>query len=131
MKCVIALQSVSDIITNSSSEVFVVKDEYDGQELIDWDWIKRNEELEMIIYLAQLPEDDPLISKVLSNSRYGLLLPTEEDYIAILDKFKEEIQERIVDKKYWWADVEDYYDEYGEHHGGRDYLDYVWADYRH
>lgn len=56
-KSIIKIQSISDVITNSSSEVFVVKSEYDGDELIDWDWISNGGkwEINMICSVCDIP----------------------------------------------------------------------------
>lgn len=119
MKYVIALQSVSDIITNSSSEVFVVKDKCDGDELIDWDWINNGGkwETKMICDVCHIP--------------YPGLLFKEEEVDIFIEKYKDIIQKELIDNKYWWADIEDYYDEDWNYHSGCDYVDYIWYDYRH
>lgn len=114
------IKSITDVITNSSSEVFVVKDAYDGDELIDWNWINNGGkwETEMICDICHIP--------------YPGFLLKEEEVDIFIEKYKDVIQKELIDKEYWWADIEDYYDEdWNYHSGSEDLTHIVWSDYRH
>ncbi len=128
------VQSISDIITNSSSEVFVMNKDnaeyYDKLEdtndcitinLIDMDWVRDNyDEWEMICRICNLDINElssccnPYIDK--------------EIWDIFIDLHKKEIEEKLIGL--YWVDVEDHFhDSYDVCDSARS--DSLWSDYRH
>lgn len=123
---VLKIKSITDVITNSSSEVFVAYD--DDGELITWDWLKENEEFDMLMCITGISKDN-LVARQYLEHRYK---PDSKDYwLKILQEFREQIEEKIIKEKLYWHDVEDFYDDDWNYYSGSDYLNYIWTDYRH
>lgn len=135
------IQSFTDIITNSSSTVFVMSefnaDYYDKLEhtegcidvaKINMDWLKNNVyEAEMVCSL--LNKD---ISEITDwhDSKYGgwWNTPDQEAWEAFLELHKEEIEHVFEDL--YWVEIEDHFEgAYEVTECAHD--DAEWSDYRH
>lgn len=135
------IQSFTDVITNSSSTVFVMHESnakyYDNLEDTDgcisieritMDWLRSNAyEAEMVCDL--LNKD---ISEITDwhDSKYSgwWNTPDQETWEAFLELHKEEIE--TVFKNLYWVDIEDHFaDAYEITEQARD--DAEWSDYRH
>lgn len=117
------IKSFTDVITNSSSEVFVCRDipdiklnEYITCYKITWSWLRDNRYysyvIEMIIKLAELPSDDELINSFKETIEYGdftevLYEPKDSQFNKFIDKFKKEIQKKIIDRELYLLKIED------------------------
>ena len=139
MKLIInKIKSISDVITNSSSEVFVMcksdAEYYDNLENtngcvditeITWDSLRDwyqgwSNELEMICDVCDIDKYD-----VINTATCDL---TEEDWNAFLDLYHDVIQEKLIGM--YWVDIEDHFEdaiEVSDEARG----DSIWNDYRH
>lgn len=109
MKAIVKVKNITNVITNSSSEVFIA--ENDGDDLMDWDWMRSQEGRELfdrIIEIAELPMSDSLIDRLYN----GLMCPTVEEVEEIFEKYKDKIQEKVIDRKLYWTEIPE--DENGE-----------------
>lgn len=133
------IQSFSDVITNSSSSVFVMNQtdaNYYGDlahaegcidvELITLDWLyDRIYEFEMVCDMLKV---DP--STITSrHPKYGYWEdPDPESWHAFLESHKEQIKE--VFKDLYWVEIEDHFE--GAWEVTEDaYDDAIWSDSRH
>lgn len=135
------IQSFTDVITNSSSTVFVMHESnakyYDNLEDTDgcisiepitMDWLRSNSyEAEMVCDL--LNKD---ISKITDwhDSKYGgwWNTPDQETWETFLELNREEIE--TVFENLYWVDIEDHFvDAYEVTEQAHD--DAEWSDYRH
>ena len=135
------IQSFTDIITNSSSTVFVMSefyaDYYDGLEhtegcidveKIDMDWLKNNVyEFQMVCNLLDI---DPSEITVWGKHKYwqGWETPNQEMWETFIELHKDQIEE--VFKDLYWVDIEDHFEDaldVTEEASG----DAIWSDYRH
>lgn len=129
------VQSISDIITNSSSEVFVMNENnakyYDKLEdtndcisisLINMDWVRYNyDEWEMICKVCNLDINE-------LSSYYRSLYTDQETWDVFIDLHKKEIEEKLIGL--YWVDIEDHFpDSYDVCDSARS--DSLWTDYRH
>lgn len=135
------IQSFTDVITNSSSTVFVMAEPdaiyYDKLEntqdcicirKIDMDWLKNNVfEFEMVCYLLNV---DPSEITVREETKYwqGWETPDEEIWKTFLEQHKDKIEE--VFKDLYWVDIEDHFENAWEV-TEEAYVDAIWSDYRH
>lgn len=135
------IQSFTDVITNSSSTVFVMSESvanyYDKLEntydcitveKIDMDWLKDNGyEVEMVCTLLDI---DPSEVTVWSKYKYwqGWDTPNQETWETFLELYKDKIEE--VFKDLYWVDIEDHFENAWEvTEEAQD--DAIWSDYRH
>ena len=143
MKVITKIQSFSDVITNSSSEVFLMSksnaDYYKHLENtygciaideITWEWIENNiQEWEMVCDYLGL--DKELISTYheFKYSSYGWWeTPEQEDWLDFLSLNREKIEKDLVGLYY--VDIKDHFpDAYEVTDNARD--DALWSDSRH
>lgn len=135
------IQSFTDVITNSSSTVFVMSefyaDYYDKLEhtegcidvvKIDMDWMKNNVyEFEMVCNLLDI---DPSELTVWGKHKYwqGWETPDQEAWETFLELHKDKIEE--VFKDLYWVDIEDHFENaWDVTEEASD--DAIWSDYRH
>ena len=136
------IQSFTDVITNSSSTVFVMHEDdanyynrlentYDCVyiEPITKDWLINNpHEVEMV---CDVLEVDPKEITTYNEGYYGWgywETPNQDDWITFLDIYKDKISEAFKDL--YWVDIEDHFEdayEVTENALG----DCVWHDNRH
>lgn len=144
MKFITKIQSISDVITNSSSEVFLM-DKTSAEyyyhledtnncvsiQEITWDWLINDGlwEWKMICEYLNIDKDIPGIYHE-SQTRKGTGYwegPNEEDWITFLDIYADKI-EKIIGL--YFVDIEDHFeDAYTVIDNARD--DSYWSDYRH
>jgi hypothetical protein len=135
------IQSFTDVITNSSSTVFVMSefyaDYYDklentegciDVEKIDMDWLKNNVyEFEMVCDLLDI---DPSEVTVWGKHKYwqGWETPDQEMWETFLELHRNQIEE--VFKDLYWVDIEDHFENaWDVTEEASD--DAIWSDYRH
>lgn len=125
--------SISDVITNSSSEVFVMSTHnamyyknLEGTngcvrvEPIDWDWVIRNEECDAVCDLCHLD-----VTEVLSPGKW---YPDSDEWETFCNKHKKEIKDNIIGL--YWVDIEDHFEgAYDVTENARD--DSMWGESRH
>lgn len=128
MKKLVQIQSITDVITNSSSEVFImhqevastIKDEVEAgggycdlYEPLTMEYIERNapewDLWEMILVI--LGDNKGLVGDY---ERYGSLSwgwwrLDDEKWKTYFEKNKDRIQKEIVDKGYWIVEFEDHF----------------------
>lgn len=136
------IQSVSDIITNSSSEAFVMTKQdakyYEDVESdgcidvfpITMDWLAKDGrwEWEMVCSICDL--DPTEVQGEYHKDRYFSYYdgPDEETWETFLELHKDVIEERIKDL--YWVDIEDHFaDAASVTDSARS--DALWHDYRH
>lgn len=144
MGIITKIQSVSDLITNSSSEVFVMYkqdaeyyEDLEGTEgcvyttpiTMDWlhSWEGRNE-WEMVCSICNLDRIE--VQGEYHKGEYWSYYddPDEETWNAFLERHKDVIEERIKDL--YWVDIEDHFpDACDVNDSARS--DALWTDYRH
>ena len=145
MKVITKIQSFSDIITNSSSEVFLMRESdakyYDNLENtegcvrvseITWNWLLNEGLWEWEMVCEFLYIDKSTIGEYeecQTYSGYGWWDgPTEEDWNTFLDMYKELIDEKLIGL--YFVDIEDHFPEaYEVTENARH--DCLWTDYRH
>lgn len=145
MKLITKIQSVSDVITNSSSEVFLMNEasaEYyyhleDTQgcvsiQKITWDWLQNNGSWEWEMVCEYLDIDKNVIGEYHESQTwrgYGYWDgPEEEDWLTFLDIYKDKIEEKLIGL--YFVDIEDHFPNAHEvSDNARD--DSYWSDYRH
>ena len=137
------IQSFTDVITNSSSTVFVMNETcaeyYDGLshtegcvdiEPIDMNWLRMHPyEVEMVCDMLGV---DPSEITVLHKWEYGEYWedPDPEAWETFLLEYKDKIQEVFIDAKLYWVDIEDHFEGAWEvTESASD--DAEWIDYRH
>lgn len=147
--------SISDVITNSSSEVFVMPksdaayynnlEDTDGCiyiEAIDWNWIVNSHEYEPIIYLCNLDKSEvfTFIENQTAkrewwwdeeyNGKYGHWVePNQEDWKVFCELHKDAIMD-LVNKNLYFVSIEDHFeDAYDVIENARD--DAMWSENRH
>jgi hypothetical protein len=135
------IQSFTDVITNSSSTVFVMSefyaDYYDklentegciDVEKIDMDWLKNNVyEFKMVCDLLDI---DPSEVTVWGKHKYwqGWETPDQEMWETFLELHRDQIEE--VFKDLYWVDIEDHFENaWDVTEEASD--DAIWSDYRH
>lgn len=140
-KFITKIQSFTDIITNSSSTVFVMSEffanYYDKLEhtegcidvvKIDMDWLKNNVyEFEMVCSLLDI---DPSEITVWEKTKYwqGWETPNQETWETFLELHKDKIEEVFEDL--YWVDIEDHFENaWDVTEEASD--DAIWSDYRH
>lgn len=134
------IQSFTDVITNSSSTVFVMSEffadyydklEADGcidVEKINMDWLNGHvHEFEMVCHLLDVDLSE---LTVIRENKYwrGWETPDQDAWEAFLDLHKDKIEK--VFKDLYWVDIEDHFE------GAWDVTeeasdDAIWSDYRH
>lgn len=139
------IKSFSDVITNSSSEVFVMEksnaEYYDNLkdtgdciniEEINWDWVHSERgrwEWEMVCNVCGL--DEALIRGEYHASSWGggyYSDPSQEDWEEFCNMNKETIEKKLIGL--YWVDIEDHFaDACDVSEEARD--DSKWNDYRH
>lgn len=144
MKFITKIQSFSDIITNSSSEVFLMnktnaKYYYNLEntngcisiEEITWDWLENHSwEWEMICEYLDI--DKNIIGEYHESQiwkGYGYWSgPEEENWLTFLNIYKDKIEEKIIGL--YFVDIEDHFENaYEVTEEARD--DSYWSDSRH
>ena len=146
--------SVSDVITNSSSEVFVMAegtakyyDTLEGTddciyiEAIDWDWIVNGWEYDLVIDMCNLDRSEVFtFQENQTNKRnrwdeeykgkYGHWQePEKEDWKTFCELHKDTIME-LVNRNLYFVSIEDHFEgAYDVTEDARD--DALWTDYRH
>lgn len=146
--------SISDVITNSSSEVFVMSESnaayYDNLEntdgciyieAIDWNWIVNGYEHELVIDLCNLDKSEvyTFVENQTSehdwwdkeyNGKYGYWKePDQVDWKVFCELHKDAIMD-LVNKNLYFVSIEDHFeDAYDVTEDARD--DALWTDYRH
>lgn len=144
MKFITKIQSFSDVITNSSSEVFLMSEanaEYYHNlentngcisiEEITWNWLE-NHSWEWQMVCDYLDIDKSLVGEYHESQTwkgYGYWSgPEEEDWLTFLDIYKDKIEEKIIGL--YFVDIEDHFeDAYEVTEEARD--DSYWSDSRH
>lgn len=135
MKLINGIQSISDVITNSSSEVFLMRksdaEYYEGLENtggcvniqeITWDWIINDGLWEWEMICEYLDIDKSIIS------RYYKPDPSKEDWLTFIDIYKDKIEKELIGL--YFVDIEDHFeDAYIVTDNARS--DSLWCDYRH
>ena len=133
------IKSISDVITNSSSEVFVMcksaaKYYYNLEDTngciniheITWDDLRENwcrqwrYELEMICDICDININD-----IINTATCDM---TEDDWNAFLELYHDVIQDKLIGL--YWVDIEDHFEdaiEVSDEARG----DSIWSDYRH
>lgn len=145
MKIIGKIQSLSDVITNSSSEVFLMQEPeaeyYDNLEgtynciradKITWDWLLSTGLWEWEMVCEFLNIDKSIIGEYQESQSYpgsgwwnG---PVEEDWKAFLNMYKELIDEKLIGL--YFVDIEDHFPEACEVTENARH-DSLWTDYRH
>ena len=144
--------SISDVITNSSSEVFIMKKEdaeyyrrFENEcisiEPISYNWILTGDEYEAIIDLCNLdksevhtfvenPTGEHIWYDELYNGKWGSWYdPSKEDWEAFCERHKEEIME-LVNQDLYFVDIEDHFEDAWEIiESAED--DAIWYENRH
>lgn len=145
------ISSITDVITNSSSEVFVMCEEnadaYANIEgasdcirvkEITWSWIENNGdyEFETIAEICGL-DLTPLISskffKIQKDddnwyNNYWHGYPDKEDWLVFIDMNRKAIEENLIGK--YWVDIEDHFENaYEVTESARH--DSIWSESRH
>ena len=137
------IKSFSDVITNSSNEVFVMDkccaDGYKGIcdecidiDEIDWDWVcseKGHWEWEMVCDVCGI---DPAVirGEAHTDKYWGTYYddPSMEDWEVFCEEYKDVINEKLVGL--YWVDIEDHFADACEvSEDARS--DSKWSDYRH
>lgn len=132
------IKNITDVITNSSSEVFVMNEDnalyYDRLEgtlncisikKINWDWIEDEGyyEQSMIINMCNIKVTD---EERLNQDNWGNF--DREYWEIFIENHKNEIEKKLIGK--YWVDIEDHFeDAYEVTENARD--DSEWNDYRH
>lgn len=123
------IKSISDVITNSSSEVFVMcksAAKYYYNLEITWDDLRENwcrrwcYELEMICDICDININD-----IINTATCDM---TEDDWNAFLELYHDVIQDKLIGL--YWVDIEDHFEdaiEVSDEARG----DSIWSDYRH
>lgn len=123
--------SISDVITNSSSEVFVLQypltlDSEDensciSNKKIDWDFILDEDEYNMVVDICNLDKSEvfTFVENQTNKSNYWDITyngklghwedPNQEDWITFCELHKKEIQE-LVDNDLYFVEIEDHFD---------------------
>lgn len=136
------IQSFTDVITNSSSSVFVMREEdaeyYSGtvpdgcfgMSPITIDWIRQcPEEAEMICDLLDVDMETVTTWHEYKNSWGGYWeTPHQEVWDSFVELHKEKIEE--VFEGLWWVDIEDHFEDALEV-TREAYGDSVWSESRH
>lgn len=146
--------SISDVITNSSSEVFVMTEGnakyYDNLENtdgcisiepIDFDWILHGWEHELVIDMCELDKSEVFTfvenqtdkdhwwDDFYNGKRGHWTEPSREDWETFCELHKDEIM-KLVDKNLYFVDIEDHFaDACDVTENARG--DALWTDYRH
>ncbi len=132
------IKNITDVITNSSSEVFVMNEDnalyYDrledtldciSIEEINWDWIENQG------YYEQSMVIDMCVSKLtdeerLNQDKWGDF--DRDDWEVFIEEHRTDIEKNLIGK--YWVDIEDHFeDAYEVTENARD--DSEWNDYRH
>lgn len=144
MKFITKIQSFSDVITNSSSEVFLMSEanaEYYHNlentngcisiEKITWNWLE-NHSWEWQMVCDYLDIDKSLVGEYHESQTwkgYGYWRgPEEEDWFTFLDIYKDKIEEKLIGL--YFVDIEDHFeDAYEVTEEARD--NSYWSESRH
>lgn len=145
MKKLIKIKSITDVITNSSSEVYVVSegtakyyaDLPDTNDCIwyykiDWDWVKKEGiyEYEMICEICDI--DKKILEDNLSiqNGYVFSPGPTKEDWETFIEMFYDIIEEKLIKPNYCFLEIEDHFEDSYEVSRSARY-DSIWVEWRH
>lgn len=137
------IQSFTDVITNSSSSVFIMQ-EYDAKyyyhlentgdcvsiERITMDWLMSNpDEVEMVCAMLKMEPSEVTTYTKSSWGNYGWWeTPDKNAWETFLVLHREEIEETFKDL--YWVDIEDHFeDAWSVTEDARD--DALWSEYRH
>lgn len=146
--------SISDVITNSSSEVFVMTEDdakyYDNLENtegcisiepISFDWILRGWECELVIDMCGLDKSEVFTfvenqtdkeywwDDLYNGKRGHWTEPSQEDWKTFCELHKDEIM-KLVDRNLYFVDIEDHFEDACDvTDSARG--DALWTDYRH
>lgn len=144
MKLISSIQSISDIITNSSSEVFLMNKgnaEYYHNlentngcisiEEITLDWLE-NHSWEWEMVCDYLDIDKSILGEYHESQTWKgcgyWSSPEEEDWLTFLDIYKDKINEKLIGL--YFVEIEDHFeDAYEVTEEARG--DCYWTDYRH
>lgn len=137
------IQSFTDVITNSSSSVFVMK-EYDAEyyrdlentggcisiERITMDWLMSNpEEVEMVCAMLKVEPSEVTIYTKSSWGDYGWWeTPDKDVWETFLELHKDEIEKTFEDL--YWVDIEDDFEDAWTVTENA-YDDALWSESRH
>ena len=137
------IKSISDVITNSSSEVFVMcktdAEYYDKLKgtngcvdihEITWDWLKEKGRDEWKMVCTTCNIDDDIFKDYVVNSDYGCWYKSvpQDEWEAFLELYKDAIQKYLIG--FYWVDIEDHFADASEvSDDARG--DSIWSDYRH
>lgn len=125
MKQIVKIKSITDVITNSSSEVYIMN-EADAFylngipgtcgcisiEKIDWDWLKQNSwEYDNICDICDLDYSE--LEK--ENSWY----PENNTWEHFIEKHKDVFEEKLIKPNYYWVDIEDHFGYEEDENGDR------------
>lgn len=115
---IVAIQSFTDVITNSSSEVFIMhqadanyyKQEYSSAvsiEKITMEWLRNNpEEVEAIFKVLKL---DPSMITTYNDGYWSYWeAPDQDTWESFLNLYREKIEEAF--RNLYWVDIDDYVD---------------------
>lgn len=139
----INIKSISNAITNSSSEVFVMcktdAEYYDRLKgtngcvnihEITWDWLKEegSDEWKMVCTTCNI--DDGIFKDYVVDTDYGCWYNSvqQDEWEAFLELYKDAIQKYLIG--FYWVDIEDHFEdaiEVSDEARG----DSIWSDYRH
>lgn len=144
------IKSISDVITNSSSEVYVMHegdakyyynlentDDCVDIAKIDLEWLKNDGLCEFKMVCDVCDIDKTLLNYT---DEYGVYIdysnddtwryPTQEDWLTFIEINFKTIEEKILKQNYYWVDIEDHFENaYDVSSDARG--DSVWTDYRH
>lgn len=110
--------SISDVITNSSSEVFVIDYGDDPRaEAIDWDFILNAFEEDLICELCGLEFPDPEYDS--------------ENWKDFCTRNKDIIKSKLLDKELYFLEISDHdYEDMDDYRDALDEVDYIWRERR-
>ena len=134
------IKSISDIITNSSSEVFVMRKtdaeyyyKWNGGVAIHeitWDWLKEEGrgEWKMVCTICNI--DDGIFKDYVVNTDDGCWYHSvqQDEWEAFLELYKDAIQKYLIG--FYWVDIAAYFANEIEASDEARH-DSIWRDYRH
>lgn len=136
------IQSFTDVITNSSSSVFIMREDdalhYDNLENtfgcisitpIDFNWVKNygRDEVEAVMSILEI---SPEVVTTYVNDKYYSYWedPDLESWNTFVDAHEDLIKEKFKDL--YWVDIEDHFEDAWEVTEEANH-DAIWYDYRH
>ena len=134
------IKSISDVITNSSSEVFVMRktdaeyyDKLNGCVAIHeitWDWLKEegSDEWKMVCTICNI--DDGIFKDYVVNTDDGCWYKRvpQDKWEEFLESYKDAIQKYLIG--FYWVDIAAYFENEIEASDEARH-DSIWSDYRH